>query len=33
MENNPKKEGKCPVTGATGKHSIGAVGTQNKERL
>ncbi len=31
MENNPKKESKCPVTGATGKHSIGAVGTQNKD--
>lgn len=31
MENNPKKESKCPVTGATGKHSIGSVGTQNKD--
>ena len=31
MENNPKKESKCPVTGAAGKHSIGAVGTQNKD--
>jgi catalase-peroxidase len=31
MENNPKKESKCPVTGAIGKHSIGAVGTQNKD--
>lgn len=31
MENNPKKESKCPVTGATGKHSIGAAGTQNKD--
>ncbi|OJV20813.1 MAG: catalase/peroxidase HPI [Bacteroidetes bacterium 41-46] len=31
MDNNPKQESKCPVTGATGKHSIGAVGTQNKD--
>lgn len=31
MENNPLKESKCPVTGSTGKHSIGAAGTQNKD--
>ncbi|HCV15923.1 MAG TPA: hypothetical protein DF637_06290, partial [Rikenellaceae bacterium] len=31
MENNPKNIGKCPVTGATGKHSIGAGGTQNRD--
>jgi catalase-peroxidase len=31
MENNPKNVSKCPVTGATGKHSIGAGGTQNRD--
>ncbi|MGE0092721.1 MAG: catalase/peroxidase HPI [Bacteroidales bacterium] len=31
MENNPHKESKCPVTGATGKHTIGAPGTSNKD--
>ncbi|MDP3397552.1 MAG: catalase/peroxidase HPI [Bacteroidales bacterium] len=31
MENNPKNIGKCPVTGATGKHTIGAGGTQNRD--
>ncbi|PKO97425.1 MAG: catalase/peroxidase HPI [Bacteroidetes bacterium HGW-Bacteroidetes-7] len=31
MENNPKNIGKCPVTGATGKHTIGTVGTQNRD--
>lgn len=31
MENNPKNVSKCPVTGATGKHSIGTGGTQNRD--
>lgn len=31
MENNPQKESKCPVTGATGKHTIGAGGTGNRD--
>lgn len=31
MENNPKNVSKCPVTGATGKHSIGVGGTQNRD--
>ena len=31
MENNPKNVSKCPVTGATGKHTIGAGGTQNRD--
>ena len=31
MENNSEKSGKCPVTGATGKHSIGAGGTKNRD--
>jgi len=31
MENNPKKESKCPVTGATKKHSVGAAGTKNRD--
>jgi len=29
MENNSKKIGKCPVTGAVGKHTTGAGGTKN----
>jgi len=31
MENNPKKESKCPVTGTTKKHSVGAAGTKNRD--
>ena len=31
MENNNKNIGKCPVTGATGKHIIGAGGRQNRD--
>ena len=31
MENNSDKVSKCPVTGATGKHSIGASGTKNRD--
>jgi catalase-peroxidase len=31
MENNSEKIGKCPVTGATGKHSFGAAGTRNTD--
>jgi len=29
MENSSDKTGKCPVTGATSKHSVGAGGTKN----
>lgn len=29
MENNSENTSKCPVTGATGKHSIGSSGTKN----
>jgi catalase-peroxidase len=31
MENNTKKVSKCPVTGATGRHSVGAGGTKNRD--
>ncbi len=31
MENDPKKVSKCPVTGATQKHSVGASGTKNRD--
>ena len=31
MDNNSEKISKCPVTGATGKHSIGAGGTKNRD--
>ena len=31
MENSTDKTGKCPVTGATGKHSVGAGGTKNRD--
>ncbi|MFY9152156.1 MAG: catalase/peroxidase HPI [Prolixibacteraceae bacterium] len=31
MENNSKNVGKCPVTGATGKHSVGATGIKNRD--
>ena len=31
MENNSEKISKCPVTGAIGKHSIGASGTKNRD--
>lgn len=31
MDNTNKKTGKCPITGAVGKHSIGATGTKNKD--
>ena len=31
MENNSEKSSKCPVTGATGKHSVGAGGTKNRD--
>ncbi len=31
MEDNPKNESKCPVTGATKKHSVGAAGTKNPD--
>ena len=31
MENNPNKISKCPVTGATQKHSVGASGTKNRD--
>jgi catalase-peroxidase len=31
MENNSDKVSKCPVTGATGKHGIGASGTKNRD--
>ena len=31
MEDNSEKISKCPVTGATGKHNIGASGTKNRD--
>lgn len=31
MENNSESAGRCPVTGATGKHSVGASGTKNRD--
>ena len=31
MEDNSNNVSKCPVTGATGKHSIGAGGTKNRD--
>ena len=31
MEDNSNKVSKCPVTGATGKHNIGASGTKNRD--
>jgi catalase-peroxidase len=31
MENNPNKASKCPVTGATHKHSVGTSGTKNRD--
>ncbi|PKP08193.1 MAG: catalase/peroxidase HPI [Bacteroidetes bacterium HGW-Bacteroidetes-4] len=31
MENNTHNHSKCPVTGATGKHLIGAGGTKNRD--
>ena len=31
MENNPENASKCPVTGATQKHSVGAGGTKNRD--
>jgi catalase-peroxidase len=31
MENNPDNIGKCPVTGATNKHNVGASGTKNRD--
>lgn len=31
MENNSEKMSKCPVTGATGKHTMGAAGTKNRD--
>jgi len=31
MENDPNKVSKCPVTGAHGKHSVGASGTKNRD--
>ena len=31
MENNPNDVSKCPVTGATQKHSVGAGGTKNRD--
>jgi catalase-peroxidase len=31
MENNPENNSKCPVTGATQKHSVGAGGTKNRD--
>ncbi len=31
MENNSNKGSKCPVTGATQKHSVGASGTKNRD--
>jgi catalase-peroxidase len=31
MENQPDNMSKCPVTGATSKHSVGAGGTKNQE--
>jgi len=31
MEDNSNNVGKCPLTGATGKHSVGASGTKNRD--
>ncbi len=31
MENDPKNASKCPVTGATSNHSVGASGTKNRD--
>jgi catalase-peroxidase len=31
MENNPENASKCPVTGATQKHSVGSGGTKNRD--
>jgi len=31
MEGNSNEVSKCPVTGATGKHSVGASGTKNRD--
>ncbi len=31
MGNKSEKSGKCPVTGATGKHSAGAAGTKSRD--
>ncbi len=31
MENDPNKVSKCPVTGATSKHSVGTSGTKNRD--
>ena len=31
MEDNSEKISKCPVTGATGKHSVGVSGTKNRD--
>jgi catalase-peroxidase len=31
MEDNSEKMSKCPVTGATGKHNVGAGGTKNRD--
>ena len=31
MENNSEKVSKCPVTGATSKHNVGASGTKNRD--
>lgn len=31
MENNTHNHSKCPVTGATGKHLVGASGTKNRD--
>lgn len=31
MEDNSNSVSKCPVTGATGKHSVGASGTKNRD--
>ena len=31
MEDNTGKISKCPVTGATGKHTIGSAGTKNRD--
>jgi len=31
MEDNSEKVSKCPVTGATAKHNVGASGTKNRD--
>ena len=31
MENQADNHGRCPVTGATGKHGFGGAGTQNRD--